>query len=225
MYFKILADDLCHNGFQYKEGLNVDTNIFDETPSCGGGLFFSDEKNIIEFCNYGNKIAVVTVPEGKQIVKVNNKFKSHSVIISDIRNLWSAETFKWLIENGADIHAGYDCALCWASGNGHLEVVKFLIENGADIHANYDRALRWASENGHLEVVKVLIENGADIHADDDYALRLASKNGHLEVVKVLLENGADIHVYDDCALRLASENGHLEVVKVLREAMEKEKE
>ena len=43
-----------------------------------------------------------------------------------------------------------------ASKYGHLEVVKYLVSNGANIHAQNDWALILASENGHLEVVKYL---------------------------------------------------------------------
>lgn len=72
MYFKILNKDLCHRGFQYKEGLNVDTNEFDPSPKCGGGLFFTDGKNIFSFLDYGTKIADVTVPDGELIVSVDS---------------------------------------------------------------------------------------------------------------------------------------------------------
>ena len=51
-------------------------------------------------------------------------------------------------------------AVSFASKNGHLQVVKFLVENGADIHANDESALRHASKHGCLEVVKFLVENG-----------------------------------------------------------------
>ncbi len=62
-----------------------------------------------------------------------------------------------MLSKGADIHAGDDWALRWASGNGRLEVVKYLVEHGANIHALDDDALRWASLNGHLDVVRYLI--------------------------------------------------------------------
>ena len=61
----------------------------------------------------------------------------------------------------------------WASENGHLEVVRYLVEQGANIHANNDYAIRWASENGHLEVVRYLVEKGANIHANNDYAIQM----------------------------------------------------
>ena len=88
-----------------------------------------------------------------------------------------------------------DDALRQASRNGHLEIVKYLIENGANIHAENDYALRWASNEGHLEVVKYLIKKGTDVHAENDHALRWASGKGHLEIVKFLIENHETINM------------------------------
>ena len=84
-----------------------------------------------------------------------------------------------------------DESLRLSAENGHIDMVKYLVENGADIHAQNDESLRLSAKNGHLGVVKYLVENGADVHADDDCALYLSACNGHLEVVRLLLENGA----------------------------------
>ena len=81
--------------------------------------------------------------------------------------------------------------LLWACRYEHLEVIKLLIENGADVSAGNNCALMMASENGRLEVVKLLIENGADVSVRNNYALQWASIYGHLEVAKLLIENGA----------------------------------
>ena len=186
MYFKILADDLTHHGFTYTTGLNIDIKPFSPIPRCNGGLFFADEKNILEFCNYGTKIAEVTLPKGEMIVQVGKKYKAHSIILGKIYNLWTIETFEWLLRCGVNLHAKNDYALRWAAENGHLEVVKCLVEHGADIHAYNEEALRFAASQGFLEVVEYLIDKGADIHAYDDCTLRLAAVNGHLDVVEYL---------------------------------------
>ena len=217
MYFKILREDLTHHGYTYHNGLNVDPNPFDSTPNCRGGLFFADEKKILRFCDYGTKIVEVTVPDGEAIVLVEEKYKAHRIILGQIRELWTKETFEWLISCGVDIYADNDLALRFASENGHMEVVKLLLESGADVHAEGDYALRWAAKNGYDEVVKILLELGADVHIRDDFALRWASANGHLEVVKFLLESGANVHARNNFALHWASRNGHMEVVEYLK--------
>jgi hypothetical protein len=51
-----------------------------------------------------------------------------------------------VIRKRVDIHTGNERALRCASENGHLDVVKFLISQGADVHANNDEALIWASD-------------------------------------------------------------------------------
>ena len=215
MYYKILKKNMNHNDFQYHEGLNVDTNEFNPTPNYDGGLFFSDAEHIMLFCDYGDLLAEVEIPEGEKIVQVYDKYKSHSIILKNIKPLWNVDTFKWMTEQGNDIHADNDFALQCAAGNGHLEVAKYLLENGANINANGDYPLRWAAENGHIEVVKYLVENGADIHANDDWALRYAAENGHIEVVKYLVEHGA---------LRWAASNGHREIVSYLESIIESER-
>ena len=67
------------------------------------------------------------------------------------------ELIKYLVEQGADIHAKNDCALRLASYSGNIEIVKYLVEQGAEIHAKNNNALRWASENNHLNVVKYFL--------------------------------------------------------------------
>jgi ankyrin repeat protein len=74
-----------------------------------------------------------------------------------------------------------------------LEYGKYLVEQGADIHADGDYPLCLASRYGKLEVVKYLVEQGGDIHADRDYPLRLASEYEQLEVVEYLKEQGGKI--------------------------------
>ena len=181
-YFKIVNPD-GHNGLVYRDGYNEDPLPFNPHGDCEpGGIYFSS-RDIFSFLRFGTEVYEVE-PVGKIYENPGfpKKYKAHALNMKYIGKIKDINTFKYLVENGADIHADYDYALRWSASNGHLDVVKYLIENGADIHALADYALRWSASNGHLDVVKYLIENGADIHADYDYALRLSALYGHLEV-------------------------------------------
>jgi len=126
---------------------------------------------------------------------------------------------KYLVNQGANIHAYKSYAFTISSQNGHLEIVKYLLSKGADIGADKGYALVGASGRGHLEIVKYLVSKGADIHANKDNALRWASREGQLEVVKYLLAQGADVQAKNNEALYYANQNGHMKIVKLLLDA------
>ena len=201
-YYKILRSDMTHHEFVYKEGLNIDTEPFDETPDCGDGLFFSDAENILSFVDHGDLIAEVEVPNGTKIVQVNDKYKAHAIVLKNIKPLWNIDTLEYLIQTGIDIHVNANYAFGYAAGSGYLDVVKYFVSKGVDIHSNNEFALQLAARNGHLEIIKYLINKGANIHSDNDYAFRHASENGYIEVVQYLVSNGANIHAANNYAFR-----------------------
>ena len=70
MYFKITNTEENHNGLQYHTGLVEDILPFQKEGSCvPGGIYFSDEKHILDFLNYGFWIREVNVPEDAEIVE------------------------------------------------------------------------------------------------------------------------------------------------------------
>ena len=192
--FKIV-DESGHHGLIYKEGWNIDPLPFNPTGDCeAGGIYFSG-RDILSFLEYGKSVYEVTnYSTPYENPGTQKKYKAHEVELKYIGEWKNVEVMKYLIENGADVHADNDVALSCSAEMGHLEVVKYLIENGADIHACNGCALRCSARRGHVDIVKYLIENGANIHAWDEYALRSSANNGHFEVVKYLIEQGADVH-------------------------------
>lgn len=225
-YFKITNEKENHHGFQYKNGLNLLLGKFNENPKdscCEGGMYFTDAKNILKFLDHGIYLREVYLPLNPDLKmikdKTGNKWRANMIILGERYELSNVETFKMLIESGANIHDDDDYVLRWSAFNGHVKVVRFLIKSGADIHAQYDYALRLGALNGHLEVVRLLIESGATVRADNDCALRWSAKNGHVAVVRVLIESGANIHADNDFALRWCTINGYSEVVQLLIES------
>ena len=190
---KVVTEDLNMRGFQYKLGLNEDTQPLATKGSCKAGLHFAEMKDICNFLGYGTKLAIVSVPDEEPVYVDDGKFRSHKLIIEKVVNLGSVDTWRYMHKHGADITAQNNYVVRWAAENGHLDVVRYLHENGADIAARDNYAVRWAAYYGHLDVVKYLHENGADITDGDNGAVRWAKLNGSQEVVDYLLANGATL--------------------------------
>jgi len=88
-FYKVLAKDLTHNGFTYKEGLNIDTVQFTPFGGCiAGGLYFSEEEKVHLYGYvYGNKVATVTIPDDALVYVEEDKFKADKLEISNIHLL------------------------------------------------------------------------------------------------------------------------------------------
>ena len=84
-YVKFFPKDLTCRGFKYKLGLNIDTNTFDPTPTCGAdGLYYTDIANMAEYLSYGPILGFVTIPDNVPIVKFEDgtKYKSPEIFIT-----------------------------------------------------------------------------------------------------------------------------------------------
>lgn len=159
MYLKITNAEETHHGIQYHNGLNIDQISFSQEGSCcPGGIYFTTPKYICNFLDMGHYIREVVIPEDAEMVQdpQGNKWRSSKVVLAKKKDLRKPATWKWLVENGVDIHAYNDYALIYAAGRGYFEVVKYLIKAGADIHTRNDYVFREASYNGHEKIVKYL---------------------------------------------------------------------
>jgi hypothetical protein len=216
-YYKILNEAEYHRGYQYNDGLNILKEAFNDDPTkscCKGGFYYTDISNIFEFIEYGIYVREVIIPLEARIVKdpSGNKWRTNQIILGKKHDLRNVETFKYLVDKGANIR-NHDDLLKWCAERGYLEIICYLVEQGASVK-NGNSLLIWSSFHGHLNVVQYLVEQGADIHAFCDLSLCNASYNGKLEVVKYLVEQGADIYIDCNRPLRLSIEQGHLNIVK-----------
>ncbi len=82
-FYKIINEYEIHYGFKYKDGLNIDTNIFNPTNEYGkGGLYFTDLNNIIYYFKCGIYIREVILPDDAQIyVCFPNNYKADKFIL------------------------------------------------------------------------------------------------------------------------------------------------
>jgi len=214
-YYKILNEEECHYGLQYKFGLNIDPIKFNPSGDCRpGGIYFSKE-DILYFIDYGPWIRKVTLPEDAQIYENPSKpkkWKADKIILGKKEKI-SAKVIKRLIDEGINPKIDDSFPLRWAAKKGYTEIVKLLIPV-SDPKICDSEALRNAAENGHTEIVKLLIPV-SDPKAYDSEALKLAAGNGHTEIVKLLIPV-SDPKMDNSEALRWTAEYGHIKAVKLL---------
>ena len=175
---KILSEDLCMRGFQYKMGMNVDVNPLAVRGSCKAGLYFCLIKDICDYLDYGTNLAIVKVPDDEKVYVDKDKFRTHRLEIQKIMPLGEVTAWEYMHKRGLKIMHNCDYAVIKAAVTGSLEVIRYLHENGADITADNNSAFLQASCNDHLEVVKYLHGNGADITECNNEAVCQASANG-----------------------------------------------
>jgi len=158
LYFKITNAKEKHNKFQYHDGLNVLVDEFNDDPEAScvpGGFYFTDAKHIFEFLEYGIYLREITLPTNDpdfKIVKDNNKWRANKIILGKKYNLIDVSTFKYLLDQGADIHTDDNSAIKWAIENGHSEIIQYLISKGVD----NDYAILYAYLNYYFDTVKLL---------------------------------------------------------------------
>ena len=84
-FVKILADNLTHHDFEYKEGLNIDCVTFNPIGECSpGGLYFTDLNKVHLYLHYGNKFSYVTIPDEALVYIEEDKFKANMFILANI---------------------------------------------------------------------------------------------------------------------------------------------
>ena len=85
------------------------------------------------------------------------------------------EYAKFLIEDGADLHAFGELILEWAIQNDNTELVKFLIDSGADVHGGILKGsiIRNAIHKGNEEIIKMVKEAGATELSDEEHKKEL----------------------------------------------------
>lgn len=97
-FYRFLNNNLTHYGFKYKIGLNVDVYEFNPDGECQiGGLYFCEESKCYLFCtHYGNKVALIEIPDDARVWIENDKFKADKLIVTDIIDFVNMPDTFWI---------------------------------------------------------------------------------------------------------------------------------
>lgn len=125
--------------------------------------------------------------------------------------------FKYLLQEGIDVHAIDDVSLRIACLKGHIDIVKAILDKTSNFQFKPNKhPLMLAAQAGHIEIIRLLLDHGFSADSDNNAAIEKASQFGHLDIVKLLVEKGADLHFSNEIPLRIASSRGHTHVVAFL---------
>lgn len=223
IFYKITNSNECHNGYQYKDGLNVLNGPFNPVGSCvAGGLYFTTIDHIFDFLSFGCHLREVTLPPDCLWVKDpdGNKYRADKIILGNKYHLSKPETWQLLFEKaqGKVNKYIYQGCLFYAWKNDFKEVLKFLridyiknmIEDGADVSDALNLMYHWNDYGSNyrqytIEIIKDLIEKGININNLLDFVIRYRD----MSAILYLIEKGVDIND----ALKLASERKDVELV------------
>lgn len=139
------------------------------------------------------------------------------ITLARVRPL-SHPTLYMLLKSYCRQHPGSNWAFVWCAEFGFLNLLSRTLDEGADLHFGYEQALRVAATAGQDTAVLLLLERGADLHIYDDAPLYTAVYCGHKSTVQLLLDHRADVHAGDERALRWAVLRQHYDVARVLIE-------
>ncbi|AVL94538.1 ankyrin repeat protein [Moumouvirus australiensis] len=124
------------------------------------------------------------------------------------------ETFKFLMENGADISYWNNYAISLAIKDKNFEIVELLLDKGVDPFCRDNYVLKYAVFYDNINIVKKLIQMGVDPLIYQDYLLAFCSQQGCFITLKYLLELG--LRTGDQTIIYRAIERNHEDCFRIL---------
>ena len=101
-FVKLTSETENHNGFQFNDGLNVDTMSFNPFGTClAGGIYFTDIQKAYMWFKYNASVMKyfrdVTIPDDARVYIEENKFKADKMLLGP-RNVIGQDIIKQVIE-------------------------------------------------------------------------------------------------------------------------------
>lgn len=102
VFVKLTNKEECHNGYQFKDGLNEDFRTFNPSFNCmPGGIYFCEFDKIHKWIKYGGKFMVhmrtVTMPNDAQVYETDLKFKADKLILGPALSIWTDYDLCYLV--------------------------------------------------------------------------------------------------------------------------------
>lgn len=208
-FFKVTNKNECHNGFQYRDGLNIDPVSFADTGSCvPGGLYFTDAANIASYYEFGVWVREVKLPmEHPKFRMVKDpcwpsKWRASCIVLGERYSLGDPHACQAL---GIPL-----LSMDLASIRGHATVLESWKSSGSKLNYSYD-AMNYASLRNQISILDWWRNSGLELLYDED-AIDWASEQGHVGVLEWWKKSGLELK-YSNDAIDMASKLGHVAVL------------
>lgn len=229
LLFRVTNETECHNGFQYKSGLNVLKGRFSSYQSCvEGGLYFTTLSYILDYIDYGVNIRIVSLDKvmdlaGFMICKDDEKYRSNMFFLEEPMSLSEPSTYEFLMIMLLDIRSYAMPILLHAIKHSFIKVVKFLHETfgegfmrdlcGSDVISK-------VIKDGSIEIYDYLCGVHPKIKKIKSSVYEIDSIIGRSNVafIKKLIEQGFDLGHERTNAMVRALQEGNEELFLYLEE-------
>jgi hypothetical protein len=189
---KITNENEIHHGYQYKDGLNILQQPFQKEGSCvPGGFYYTDEKNLRHFYNYGIWIRCIEVPPDALIVKDPNetcgvKWRCDKIILKEKYPLYDLNTIKKFNLYISKYYIEQVCIL------GKTDILEWWLNTCKNQNECMNHLMNFASVFGHVDILELLKNSGFQLNYSVD-ALDRASQNGYINVLNWWLKSGLEL--------------------------------
>lgn len=88
-FYKFTCTNEVHNGFQFKDGLNVDTVKFNPSGNCSaGGMYFTDKEHIKNWAYLHTFVRDVTIPDDARVYIEYAQYKADKFILGPRKRIY-----------------------------------------------------------------------------------------------------------------------------------------
>lgn len=215
-YYKVTNKDECHNGFKYKDGLNILTGKFDEsTNKCGEGLYFTTKYKLHRFYSHGIYVREVYLPTENKDFKIvedvkTGKYRANMIILGKKYDMSNVEDMCHILKT---INGHIDSYIDWAFENGHIHILDWFEKMGFSFnHECIEFVIYNSSARGDCKILEWLYKRNVDFKYTS-HAIDKAAENGNINVLD-WFKSAKVIFDYTNDAIHGAIKNGHINVLK-----------
>ncbi|AGF85727.1 repeat protein [Moumouvirus goulette] len=163
LYFKITNKYENHNGFQYRDGLNILEEEFNNNPneSCvPGRLYFCKPKYIHLYLDYGTNLREVYLPKDNPNFKMikdslGKKYGANMIILGKKYFLGDPKTWEYMNAIGVKFNKK---SSNYIIGKNYFECLKYIVSIGFLINEPKYNCLSIASLYDNFEIVKYIMQ-------------------------------------------------------------------